>query len=101
MTEAGCPRRITSPAAAQTACGRRSGAELAESSRPGAQSCWKGLFTQPATTARRLGRCTARKPKGRSKSTLRRLGPDLESATFPIQTSVDSHGWVCIGMSSR
>lgn len=36
----------------------------------GVQSGWKGLSTQPATTARRLGRCTARKPKGRSKSTL-------------------------------
>ena len=36
----------------------------------GAQFGWKGLLTQPATMARRLGRWTARKPKGRSKSTL-------------------------------
>lgn len=35
-----------------------------------AQSCWKGLFTHPATTASRLGRWTARKPNGRPKSTL-------------------------------
>jgi hypothetical protein len=34
------------------------------------QSVLKEVFTQPATTASRLGRCTARKPKGRSKSTL-------------------------------
>ena len=44
---------------------------------------WNGLLTQPATTARRLGRCTARKPNGRSKVNFHK--GDLENALQEVR----------------